>query len=192
MPQATVSRAALVACLSLAAACRSESPPPRPVPPAAPSKPVPPPSRPVPTDVTAEDFPMPRLPSARVTLPGAAGTKVTFEVEVAATRDTRTRGLMWRYALAENAGMLFIFSREQPLSFWMRNTLIPLDMLFIDANGKVVSIIENAEPRTLQSRPSTGPATYVLELAGGTSARKGLKAGSQVTFEGISNIVPED
>jgi uncharacterized protein len=128
----------------------------------------------------------------RVTVPGASGTKVTFEVEVAATRDTRTRGLMWRYALAENAGMLFIFSREQPLSFWMRNTLIPLDMLFIDAKGKVVSIIENAEPRTLQSRPSTGPATYVLELAGGTCAKKGLKAGSQVTFEGISNIVPEE
>jgi uncharacterized protein len=135
---------------------------------------------------------MPRLPSGRVTVAAAGGQSVTFEVEVAATRDTRTRGLMWRYALSESAGMLFIFTREQPLSFWMRNTLIPLDMLFIDAKGRVVSIIENAEPRTLQSRPSTGPATYVLEVAGGTSAKKKLKAGAQVTFEGISNIVPED
>jgi uncharacterized membrane protein (UPF0127 family) len=135
---------------------------------------------------------MPRLPSGRVTVAAAGGQKVTFEVEVAATRDSRTRGLMWRYALSESAGMLFIFTREQPLSFWMRNTLIPLDMLFIDAKGRVVSIIENAEPRTLQSRPSTGPATYVLEIAGGTSAKKKLKTGALVTFEGISNIVPED
>lgn len=135
---------------------------------------------------------MPRLPAGRVTVATAGGTKEMFDVEVAATRDSRTRGLMWRYALGERAGMLFIFTREQPLSFWMRNTLIPLDMLFIDAKGKVVSIIENAEPRTLQARPSAGPATYVLEVAGGTCAKKGLKAGARVTFEGISNIVPEE
>lgn len=134
---------------------------------------------------------MPRLPRAKVTL--SAGTKkVSVEVEVAATRDARTRGLMWRYALADGAGMLFIFSREQPLSFWMRNTLIPLDMVFIDGKGKIVSIIENAEPRTLTSRPSTGPATYVLEVPGGWAAKNGVKAGGAVAFEGISNIVADD
>ncbi|MCU0701511.1 MAG: DUF192 domain-containing protein [Myxococcaceae bacterium] len=191
MSTAVVTRVGLVLGVMLACACRGEppKPPPAPVPtPVVPS--APPPSRQ--TDVTAEDYRMPRLPAGRVTVAATQGKKVSFDVEVAATRDSRTRGLMWRYALPETAGMLFIFPREQPLSFWMRNTLIPLDMLFIDAKGKVVSIVENAEPRTLSSRPSTGPATYVLEVPGGTCAKKGLKAGAQVTFEGISNIVPED
>lgn len=135
---------------------------------------------------------MPRLPKARVTLSGSGGKKLNVESEVAFTRDARTRGLMWRYALPDGTGMLFIFSREQPLSFWMRNTLIPLDMIFIDAKAKVVSIAENAEPRTLSSRPSSGPATYVLEVPGGWSAKNGVKAGSAVTFEGISGLVAED
>lgn len=134
---------------------------------------------------------MPRLPRGRVTLEGAGGKKLPIDAEIAATRDSRTRGLMWRYALPEGTGMLFIFEREQPLSFWMRNTLIPLDMIFIDARGKIVSVIERAEPRTLSSRPSTGPATYVLEVPGGFCAAHGVKAGSTVGFEGIGNIVPE-
>lgn len=184
----------VLAVLLLACPGEGKPPPPAP-PPLAPVAPAPPPQpappKPVVTDVTAEDFPMPRLPRAKVTV--TAGTKkLAVEAEVAATRDARTRGLMWRYALAEGTGMLFIFSREQPLSFWMRNTLIPLDMLFIDAKGKIVSVIENAEPRTLSSRPSTGPATYVLEVPGGWTAKNGVKAGQQVAFEGISTIVAED
>jgi uncharacterized membrane protein (UPF0127 family) len=143
-------------------------------------------------DVTAEDYVMPRLPTAVVTLVGRANQPVTVEVEVAATRDARTRGLMWRYTLVEGMGMLFIFTRDQPLSFWMRNTLIPLDMLFIDSKGKVVSIVENAEPKTLSSRASTGPAMYVLEVPGGWCAKAGVKAGSHVSFQGVTNIVPEE
>jgi uncharacterized protein len=150
------------------------------------------PTKPVVTDITAEDYPMPRLPRAKVTLTGSAGRKFSIEAEVASTRDSRTRGLMWRYTLADGAGMLFIFNREQPLSFWMRNTLIPLDMIFIDAKGKIVSIIENAEPRTLSPRPSAAPATFVLEVPGGSCARSGVKAGASVTFEGIANIVAQD
>jgi len=185
-------RPALLAVTALLLACPGEGKPPPP-PPAAPVvAPPPAPPKPVVTDITAEDYAMPRLPHGTVTLLGAGGKKLPIDAEVAASRDARTRGLMWRYALAEGTGMLFIFSREQPLSFWMRNTLIPLDMLFIDAKGKIVSVVENAEPRTLSSRPSTGPATYVLELPGGYSARHGVKAGSQVTFEGIANIVAED
>lgn len=135
---------------------------------------------------------MPRLPKAKVTLKGTGGRSIDVDAEVAMTRDARTRGLMWRYALADGAGMLFIFSREQPLSFWMRNTLIPLDMLFIDGKGKIVSIQENAEPRTLSSRPSAAPATYVLEVAGGWCAKNGVKAGGTVVFEGITNLIAED
>lgn len=135
---------------------------------------------------------MARLPHARVTLTGKGNTKLTVDAEIAVTRDQRTRGLMWRYALPEGAGMLFIFPREQPLSFWMRNTLIPLDMIFIDANRKIVSIQENAEPRTLSARPSTGPATYVLEVPGGYSAKHGVKPGSAVTFDGLVTAPVED
>ncbi|MCA2981520.1 MAG: DUF192 domain-containing protein [Myxococcaceae bacterium] len=183
-----MARAIAVVGLLVALSCRGETPRP---PPGAPG---PSEARAAPPvgDVTAEGYRMPRLPSGRVTVALLGGKRVTFDVEVAATRGARTRGLMWRYALAESAGMLFIFPREQPLSFWMRNTLIPLDMVFIDAKGRVVSIIENAEPRTLDARPSAGPATYVLEVAGGTCARKGLRAGAQVTFEGITNLVPEE
>ena len=94
--------------------------------------------------------------------------------------------------MREKDGMIFLFAHEQQLAFWMRNTLIPLDMLFIDGRGKIVSVIENAEPRTLSSRPSTGPATYVLEVPGGWAAKNGVKAGQAVAFEGISAIVAED
>ncbi len=185
---------ALLAVAVLLLACRGEGKPP--APPVAPvvtpaPQPAQPP-KPVVTDITAEDYPMPRLPRGKVTLSGAAGRRLPIESEVASTRDSRTRGLMWRYTLADGTGMLFIFTREQPLSFWMRNTLIPLDMIFIDAKGKIVSIVENAEPRTLSSRPSTGPATYVLEVPGGYCAKNGVKAGSSVAFEGISNLVAED
>lgn len=181
---------ALLAALVLAA-CRSESQPPAPKPPPDASPPARP-NRPEITDVTDEHYPMPRLPRAKVVLTGTGGKKHAFDVEVAVTRDARTRGLMWRYALADTAGMLFIFPRQQPLSFWMRNTLIPLDMLFIDAQGSVVSIQENAEPRTLSARPSAGPALYVLEVRGGLTAKLGVKPGSPVSFEGITNLVAED
>jgi uncharacterized protein len=185
----------LLLSLVLLAACRGESRPPAPGPAApppvvAPSKGTAP--KPVVTDVTAEDYVMPRLPKATVVLAGVGGKALKVDTEVASTRDARTRGLMWRYALPDGTGMLFIFAKQQPLSFWMRNTLIPLDMLFIDAEGEVVSIIENAEPRTLTSRPATGPATYVLEVPGGWTKTNGVKAGSKVRFEGISTIVPED
>ena len=183
---------ALIALVVLLLACPGEGKPPTSPPVVTPPPPPAQPPKPVVTDVTAEDYPMPRLPRAKVTLSGAAGKKLPIESEVASTRDSRTRGLMWRYTLAEGTGMLFIFTREQPLSFWMRNTLIPLDMIFIDAKAKIVSIVENAEPRTLSSRPSTGPATYVLEVPGGYCTKSGVKAGSSVNFEGISNLVAED
>lgn len=144
------------------------------------------------TDVTAQDYQLPRLPKAKVTITSTAKKQLAVDAEVAVTRDARTRGLMWRYTLPDGTGMLFIFPRDQPLSFWMRNTLIPLDMIFIDGKGSIVSIQENAEPRTLSSRPSTGPATYVLEVPGGWCAKNAVKAGNRVAFEGITNLVPED
>ncbi len=187
---------ALVLLAAALASCRGaegagEPRPPPPPAPAQPPPPPPPPPRPKQTDVTAQDYEPPRLPRATVTLAGAKGEPLKVEVEVAATHAARTRGLMWRYALPEGTGMLFIFTPQQPLSFWMRNTLIPLDMIFIDEAGKVVSIAENAEPRTLTSRPSAKPAKYVLEVPGGWSAKHKVKAGDAVRFDGIAGIVAE-
>ncbi len=137
-----------------------------------------------PTDVTAEDYPMPALPMGRVTLIDAYGGKHVVEVEIAATRDSRTRGLMWRRSLADGKGMLFIFHEQQPLSFWMRNTLIPLDMIFIDKDLKIAGAVERAEPKTLMSRGVGGAQLFVLEVPSGWVAKVGIKAGSTVQDRG--------
>ena len=143
------------------------------------------------TDVSAADYVGPALPKGRVIVKDAYGAWHRFEVEIAATRDARTRGLMWRTEMPEGKGMLFIFSQVQPLSFWMRNTLIPLDMLFIDADLNVVGIVENAQPKSLESRGVGHPSQFVLELAGGTAAKLGLRAGLPVKLEGAGDLKAE-
>ena len=92
---------------------------------------------------------------------------------------------MYREHLDDDEGMLFIFERMQPLSFWMKNTWIPLDMLFIDEDFVVVGIVENAEPLTTTSRRVDKRSRYVLELAGGAAQKLGLKAGDVARFEGV-------
>jgi len=109
-----------------------------------------------------------------------------FTVEVAETPETRTHGLMERSALAPNAGMLFIFSDVAPRAFWMMNTLIPLDMLFSDADGRIINIQDSAlpcePPRRCPTYNSTAPAKYVLEIAGGRAQALGIRAGDQLHF----------
>lgn len=143
------------------------------------------------TDVTDKDYAAPALPKGRVTLLDVRGKKHPVDVEVAATNPTRTRGLMWRTSLDDGKGMLFIFSDEQMLSFWMRNTLISLDMLFIDKDLNVAGIVENASPQTLDSRGVGKNALFVLEVPGGYCKRMGIAAGSKVTLEGVGSIVVE-
>ncbi|WP_430384384.1 DUF192 domain-containing protein [Archangium violaceum] len=140
------------------------------------------------TDVSAEDYVGPTLPRARVLLKDAYGGVHRVDVEVAATSDTRTRGLMWRKELAAGKGMLFVFPRDEVQSFWMRNTLIPLDMLFINAAGRIVGIIENAEPRTLTPRTVGVPGRYVLEVPGGWCQKVGITRGSSVELQGLESI----
>jgi uncharacterized membrane protein (UPF0127 family) len=123
-------------------------------------------------------------------LADAFGGKHAVKVEIAATRDARTRGLMWRTSLADGEGMLFIFPQDDLLTFWMKNTLIPLDMIFIDSAQRIVGIVENAEPRSLESRGPGQLARYVLEVPGGWAAKKGLKPGLAVTLEGIAGVAP--
>ena len=102
-----------------------------------------------------------------------------FAVEVADTSATRERGLMFRRRLGANRGMLFAFGAPQKVSFWMKNTLIPLDMLFV-ADGTIVSIARNAAPLSETPIPSGAPVTDVVELRGGRAAEIGAAPGDQV------------
>jgi uncharacterized membrane protein (UPF0127 family) len=92
---------------------------------------------------------------------------------------------MYRAHLAPDTGMLFLFDRESVQTFWMKNTLIPLDMIFISADHKIAGIVYDAEPQTLSVRSVVDPSQYVLEIGGGLSAQLGLRAGAAVTFHGV-------
>ncbi|MDY7225401.1 DUF192 domain-containing protein [Hyalangium rubrum] len=144
--------------------------------------------RPAPTDVTDKDYEMPPLPRAYVRLKDAFGGVHRVEVEVVATPLSRQRGLMWRTELAAGKGMLFLFPVEEVQSFWMRNTLIPLDILFINTKNQVVGIIERAEPKTTTPRSVGIPSQFVLEVPGGWCQSVGITKGGTVEFEGVSAI----
>lgn len=103
-----------------------------------------------------------------------------FNVEVVDTPDKRAEGLMFRQSLAPDAGMLFDFKEAREVSFWMRNTFIPLDMIFIAADGTVETIHVNARPQDPTSIPSGVPVQFVLEIPGGRSVEIGLKPGDKV------------
>jgi uncharacterized membrane protein (UPF0127 family) len=108
-----------------------------------------------------------------------AGSKM-IDIEVAAMPDQQALGLMFRTSLADTKGMLFPYCRPRELTMWMRNTYIPLDMVFIRACGTVHRIEVNAEPLSERVISSGGPVTAVLELAGGAAERLGLKPGDKV------------
>jgi uncharacterized membrane protein (UPF0127 family) len=110
----------------------------------------------------------------------AGGKRHHFTVEFADTDERRALGLMYRTQLAADAGMLFDFKRDQDVAMWMRNTRIPLDMLFITRDGRVANIAQRTVPFSEASIPSAGPVRAVLELNGGTAERLGLKAGDRV------------
>ena len=116
---------------------------------------------------------------SRLVLKTASGDQL-FTVEVVDNDKTRAEGLMFRQELAPNAGMLFDFKESRPVSFWMRNTFIPLDMIFITEEGLVANIHVNAIPQDPTSIPSDGPVQFVLEIPGGRSVELGLKAGDRV------------
>ncbi|HEV7275441.1 MAG TPA: DUF192 domain-containing protein [Devosiaceae bacterium] len=104
----------------------------------------------------------------------------TFNVELVDTPESRAEGLMFRESLADDAGMLFDFKEVRPVSFWMRNTLIPLDMIFISPDGTVETIHVNARPLDPTGIPSQVPVQFVLEIPGGRSVEIGLKPGDRV------------
>ncbi|MEP9353299.1 DUF192 domain-containing protein [Xanthobacter sp. KR7-65] len=105
---------------------------------------------------------------------------VAFEVEVARTEEQRSTGLMYRKSLGEQAGMLFDFKVDQPVYMWMKNTLIPLDMLFIRADGSIARVAAMTTPLSTETISSGEPVRAVLEIAGGTARKLGIKAGDKV------------
>ena len=103
-----------------------------------------------------------------------------ISVELAVTPEQRERGLMFRKHLEDLHGMLFIFPSQGVRKFWMKNTYIPLDMLFIDQNGVIVGIVENAQPLNTELLGPDQPFTYVLEIKGGTASKFGIRTGTVV------------
>lgn len=118
-----------------------------------------------------------------VTVRSSNGDHV-FDVETAITPDEQRRGLMFRESLPENGGMIFPFEFPRLASFWMRNTMIPLDMIFIRADGVITNIARETEPYTLDSYYSTEPVIAVLEIDGGRAAELGIEAGDRVGWPG--------
>jgi uncharacterized membrane protein (UPF0127 family) len=117
--------------------------------------------------------------SPEVVLHGEKGpTRV--RVELALSGEQRSRGLMWRDQLDADAGMLFVFSHNRELSFWMKNTPLPLDIIYIGADRRVVSVAEKTTPYSLTSIPSRGRAKYVLEVNAGLARAHGVGVGTRV------------
>jgi len=123
----------------------------------------------------------PVRPAGLHTLEIASKTGVhVFSVEIAETEADRAKGLMFRKELPEGKGMLFDFQREQEVGFWMENTYIPLDMIFIRGDGRIFRIAENTEPLSTRIIPSGGPVRAVLEVIGGTARKLGIMPGDRV------------
>jgi len=132
------------------------------------------------TQRASQKNPQPQPARVELLPPGADPISVT--VEVVETPEARQRGLMYRKQLAPDAGMLFLFERSEHHAFWMHNTLIPLDMIFITPDWRILGIVENATPLTDTSRSVPGDSQYVLEVNAGFARRHGLQAGTSLRY----------
>ena len=130
----------------------------------------------------AEAAPLVSAQPARVQLLPPGRDPIEVSVEVVDTPAARQQGLMYRKQLAANAGMLFLFERPEHHTFWMHNTLIPLDMIFITSDWTILGIVENASPLTDTGRSVPGDSQYVLEVNAGFARSHGLQAGSSVRY----------
>ena len=110
----------------------------------------------------------------------SGGRVHSFAVELAQTDEQRSQGLMYRRSLPAGRGMLFDFKQEQPVAFWMKNTYVSLDMIFIRGDGTIANIAENTEPLSEKMVPAAGAVRGVLEVVAGTSRKLGIKPGDKV------------
>jgi len=124
--------------------------------------------------------PQPALPKEQLVIVGHDGKEHIFTVEMALTQDQQTVGEMFRTKIPEDEGMLFDWGFARESQMWMRNTLVPLDMVFINADGTIRSIAENTTPRSLAIIDSRGPVRATLELAGGVTAKQNIRVGDTV------------
>ncbi len=124
------------------------------------------------------------LPVIEVEITNASGALYKVSAEVASTAQQHEAGLMNRESIAADSGMLFVFGDEQVRNFWMKNTLISLDVIFMDADKKIINIKQNAEPLSTAPFASAGPAKYVLEVNGGYCAAKNIHAEDSMSFAG--------
>jgi len=111
-------------------------------------------------------------------------TKIKIDLEIADNEYERQLGLMNRKSMEEDQGMLFIFQYERLQSFWMRNTLIPLDMMFVNKDNKIITIHKNTKTLSAQSYPSTAPAIYVVEVVGGFTDKYNIVIGDKIFWMG--------
>ncbi len=130
--------------------------------------------------------PQPRLATQSLTISTADGKVHDFSVEVARTPREQELGLMFRTAVASREGMLFVWARAQVSRMWMENTVVPLDMVFIDADGTVGSIAENTVPHSLAIISSTGVTVATLELQGGVTEKLGISVGDKVACKALA------
>jgi hypothetical protein len=109
---------------------------------------------------------------------------VAYRVEIAATPEARELGFQNRTYLEPHRGMVFLFPHDQYVSFWMRDTLIPLDIIFVDVTGRVLRVVHSAAPRSDQTHTSLSPVRFVIELAGGAARRTGIVPGAMIELTG--------
>jgi len=138
---------------------------------------------PEPTAKTSSPTPAPGTPA--VVFTSADGKQSRVWVELAIKPPELMRGLMYRHNMAWDRGMLFLFDREEQQSFWMKNTLIPLDMIFVRTDMTVLGVVHDAEPRTLISRRVDGPSQFVVEVNAGWAKEHGIDSGAKVAFENV-------
>jgi uncharacterized membrane protein (UPF0127 family) len=160
-------------CVTVAAAC-SRGPENRVTPPAS-----------VDAQGARTEEPAPEHQGSTVVLRPDGKPEVAVRVRVARTEGQRRRGLMYVQSLPPDDGMLFVFQEDEVQGFWMKNTLIPLDMIFISKDLEVVGVVENAEPMTTEERGVDAESRYVLEVNGGYARAKGIGPGTKVELRGI-------
>lgn len=148
-----------------------------------------------PAPATSNDAPPPRVTPEPAATRGPTATiqtqrgPVHVQLEVARTPAVRERGLMFRRDMADDHGMIFVFPRPEHQVFWMHNTLIPLDMIFIRADRTILGIVKNATPETDDPREVPGESMYVLEVNGGWCDRHGVADGQRVELTGVAPVM---